>query len=209
MNILIFGASGATGHELVTQSLEKGYDVTAFVRNPEKLTITHERLNVVQGDVKDYAAVEAAAFGKDAVLSALGVSKPLNSDPAVVEGIKNIVAALEKSGPKRFVYLSFIGVGDSGRSAGFMVKYILPKILKHEIADHELKESLIRNSRLDWTFVRPPKLTAGPARGTYRSGEDISTTAFLPTMSRADVAGFMVDQLAEQRYVRKVVRVLY
>ena len=209
MKILIFGASGATGHELVKRSLEKGYDVTAFVRNPKKLTVAHERLRIVQGDVKNYASVEAAVGGKDAVLSALGVSKPLNSDPAVVEGVKNICAALEKAGPKRFVYLSFIGVGDSRKSAGFMVKYILPKILKHEIADHELKEALIRNSRLDWTIVRPSKLTAGPARGNYRSGEDISTSAFLPTMSRADVAGFMVDQLAEQRYVRKVVRVLY
>lgn len=87
MNLLVFGASGSAGHELVRQSLEQGHVVTAFVRNPAKLTVKHQNLKAFQGDVKDIVPVERAVTGQGAVLCALGVSRPLKRDPVVVEGI--------------------------------------------------------------------------------------------------------------------------
>ncbi|MBI1803521.1 MAG: SDR family oxidoreductase [Ignavibacteriae bacterium] len=209
MNILIFGASGATGHELVKQSLAKGHAVTAFVRNPEKLAIKHQSLKSVQGDVKDYPSVEAAVKGQDAVLSALGVSRPLKSDPVVIDGVRNIVKAMEQNNVRRLIYLSFIGVTESRKDAGFMLKHIISRIVRNEIADHEEKEKLVRASALEWTIVRPPKLTNGNAVGVYRSGEEIKAHSLLPTMSRADVADFMLRQLTEKAFIHKSPRIMY
>jgi|ERR1051326_1985034 putative NADH-flavin reductase len=209
MNILIFGASGATGRELVKQSLERGHVVTAFVRNPAKLALQHERLKTVQGDVKEYSSIECAVKGQDAVLSAVGVSKPLKRDAVVVEGVGNIVKAMESDTVRRFVYLSFVGVGESRNDGGFILKHLISRIVRNEIADHEVKEQLIRSSKLDWTIVRPPKLTGGPGTGTYRSGEAIRTRSLLPTMSRADVADFMLRQLTDNTFIRKSPRIMY
>ena len=91
---------------------------------------------------------------------------------------------------------------------GFVLRYIAPIPLRHEIADHEVKESLIRSSRLDWTIVRPPKLTNGAATGDYRSGDEISTWKPVPMLSRSDVAQFVLQELVEPRYVRRAPRLL-
>jgi len=209
MNVLIFGASGLTGLELVTQSLNHGHNVTAFVRNPAKLTIQHEHLRIVAGDVKDVAAVERAMVGHGAVLSALGVSKPLRKDPVVVEGVRNIIRAMEKMGVQRLIYLSTNAVTESRNDAGFLIRHVMARIVHNEIEDHEQKEQLIRSSQLEWTIVRAPGLTKGLHTGTYRSGDDITAASMLPTMSRADVADFMIRQLTEQQFIRKAPRILH
>lgn len=208
MNVLIFGASGSTGSELVKQSLTQGYTVTAFLRNPSKLTIMHQNLHTAQGNVKDYFSVERAIKGQDAVLCALGVSKPLKRDPAVVEGVKNIIGAMEDNKVKRLVYLSTNAVGDSRRDAGFLIRQVIARIVHNEIIDHEQKEKLILSSSLDWTIVRAPALTKGPLTGVYRSGEAIKASALLPMMSRADVADFMLRQLTQDTFIRKTPRIL-
>ena len=209
MNILIFGASGATGHELVKQGLEQGHTVTAFVRNPAKLKVDHEKIKMHQGDVKDFIAVEKAVSGQDAVLSALGASSPFKYDPVVVEGVGNIIKAMEQSGIKRFIYLSFIGVKESRKDAPIFIKYIASKILRTEIAGHEAKENMIKQSNLAWTIVRPATLTNGPKKGVYRFGEDLKSNAFMVTSSRADVADFMLKQISDDRFYQKSVRIMY
>lgn len=208
MNVLIFGASGSTGQRLVSLALTRDLSVTAFVRRPGKLTVRHERLRVVTGDVIDAEAVADAIGGHDAVVSALGVGKPLKSDPVVVAGVQNIVDGMRASGVNRLIYLSFIGVGDSRAAAGPMLRFAARVPLRHEIADHVTKEQLVSTSLLAWTIVRPPKMTNGRFTGAYRSGEDIVAQSFLPTLSRADVADFMIRQLADASYLRKVVRLL-
>ena len=208
MRLLVFGASGKTGHELVRQAVDRGHSVTAFVRTPGKFAITGPSVRVVEGNVADSAAVSNAITGHDAVVSALGVSKPLTHDPDVIEGIRNIVSAMEEHGVRRLIYLSFIGVRESRAAVGFVLRYIAPIPLRHEIADHEVKESLIRSSRLDWTIVRPPKLTNGPSTGNYRSGDDISTWKPVPMLSRSDLAHFVLQELAESKYVHRMPRLL-
>jgi len=209
MNILVFGASGKTGHELVRQGLLQGHYVTAFVRNPGKLTVKNDRLRVVQGDVKDLAAVSSAMKDQDAVLSALGVSKPLKSDPLVIEGIRNIIAAMGQMNVKRFIYLSFMAVGEGRKDGGFLMKNIIARIVRHEITDHAEKEQLIKASQSEWTIVHAPKLTNGSKKGIYRTGEIIKPKTFLPTLSRADVADFMLKQLTDRTFLCKTVRVMY
>ena len=202
MRVAIFGATGATGRELVRRSLARGMDVTAFVRNPAKLGATDAGLRVVAGELGDTDQIAAAVAGQDAVVSALGVGRPLRSDPAVVRGVAGIVDAMERSGTRRLVYLSFVGVRASRRRAGPLIHHALWRVLRNEVADHERKEELIAQSALDWTIVRAPKLTGGPATGAYRSGEEIATGTLLPRLSRADVAHFMLDQLADAGSIR-------
>jgi putative NADH-flavin reductase len=209
MRIIIFGASGATGQEVVKQALRDDHFVTAFVRNPSKLSLQHNNLAIVQGDVKDYTVVEKAIEGQDAVLSALGVSTPLHKDPVVVEGIKSILQAMEKLPVKRFIYLSFLAVGQGRKDAGFLIKHIISRVVHHEIEDHQEKEGFIKASHLDWTIIHPPKLTNGVKKGIYRTGESIQPGSFFPTLSRADLADFMIKQLNDNRFLRKTVRIMY
>ena len=210
MNVLVFGSSGGTGRELVRQALEQGHVVTAFARDPAKLDINHTNLRVAQGNVADYAAVERAVKNQDAVMCALGSSSPLRRDPILIEGVRNIIDAMERAGGRRLIYLSFLGVRNGRNQLSFLGKYIIaPLALRNVVADHEAKERLIKQSRLNWTIVRAPKLTNGRRMGTYRSGGEIGANSIIPTISRADVADFMLKQLAGDTYLRKAPGVMY
>ena len=209
MNILIYGASGATGHELVKQALALGHNVTAFVRNPSKLKIKHDKLKVIQGDVINYQLVVGAVKGQDAVLSALGAASAFKYDQSVVDGVNNIIKAMETNGVNRFIYMSFVGVKESRNTAGFIIKYIAPKLLSTEVAGHEARESMIKQSQLQWTIVRAPTLTNGKHIARFRSGEDVTSKGFTVTISRADVADFMLQQLSHDNFLRKSPSVMY
>lgn len=209
MKLLIFGASGATGRVLVSAALAKGHAVTAFVRTPSKLAVSHENLTVIVGDVADQQAVERAVPGHEAVFSCLGVGVPLKHDPVVVAGIGFIVDAMQRTGPARLIYLSFLGVRDSRRQLGPLLGgIIVPLVLRREVADHEAKENLIVQSSLDWTIVRPPKLINAAATGKFHHGNGIRASSLLPTLARADVAAFMLGQLDDTTYSRKAVAIL-
>lgn len=204
MEVFVFGASGATGREVVKRALDHGYSVRAFVRDPSKLRITHDRVATMVGDVTDYASVERAVQGADAIASALGSGNSLSSQPALVDGVRNIVRAMQHAGVRRFVYLSMLGVNGSGRQLGLVDRYVvLPLLLRNVMQDHARKEEIIRRSTLDWVIVRPPRLTNGPYTGNYRSGEDVTDGTFLASISRADVADFMVKQLTSDHYVHR------
>jgi putative NADH-flavin reductase len=203
MRLLIFGASGQTGQALVHKAIEDGHTVTAFVRQPAKLAGIAAPISIIRGTVADVAAVAAAVPGHDAVVSTLGVGEPLKRDPDVVAGVNHIVRAMETHGVRRLIYLSFAGVRASRASLGFVLRYIAPLPLRHEIADHEAKEALVAASNLDWTIIRPPKLTSGPRRGRYRAGERVTTWKPLSLLSRADVADFILRELATPQYIRQ------
>ena len=135
----------------------------------------------MQGDVAEAAAVERALDGQDAVLCALGAATPLKRDPELVTGIKNIVRAMERGGPRRLIYLSFLGVSSGRGQLSLLGRYVVaPLVFRHVVADHEAKERIITQSSLDWTIVRPPRLTNGPLTGTYRHGNDIKATSVVP-----------------------------
>ena len=209
MNLLIFGASGATGHELVNQSLLKGHSVTAFVRDQSKIKVKNPKLKIVQGSITDQTDLTNAIKGHDVVLSALGASSPFKFDPILVEGAAKIVRTMEDLKVLRFIYLSFIGVGDSRVNGGFVIRYVAPRLLKNEIAGHEAREKVIRNSELTWTIIHAPTLTKGEMRGAYRKGENLSSNSFVVAVSRADVADFMLSQCDDLTFNHKTVRIMY
>ncbi len=206
MNIVIFGASGRTGTELVRQALAQGHRVTAFVRNQARLRhIHHQNLTVVEGDLNNAAQVSSAMRGNHAVISALGVSKTLRHDPEVVRGISVIVNAMEKEKIDRLVYLSVFLAYAKPRQFSFFVHNILRKIIRKEVLDHEQKERLIRERVKAYTMVRACRLTDKPFTGNYHHGETIAIKNFLPSVPRADVAHFMLSQLADTTYLNKPV----
>jgi putative NADH-flavin reductase len=209
MKVLVFGASGKTGREVVRQALARGYDVTAFVRETARLPLAHASLRLIAGDITNSTAVARAVTGQTAVISTLGVGQPLTHDAAVIDGVRAIARAAEHESVERLLYLSFIGVRDSRDAAGFVLKQLAATVLRHEVADHEVKEAAIVESLVNWTIVRPPKLTNGRLTAAYRVGEDIRARSPLPMMSRADVADFMLRQLTDAAFIRKAVRILH
>jgi putative NADH-flavin reductase len=209
MRLAIFGASGATGKELVAQALERGHRVTAFVRTLGRLERKDGEPDIVLGDVANLVAVTRAIADSDAVLSALGVGRPLRSDPAVVRGVRNIVTVMQKHGPARLIYLSVLGVQEAKEQFGPLGKFVSRFIVKNEVADHEEKERIIRHSNLDWTIVRPSVLTNGRHTGAYRDGVDIRAHSLVPMISRADVAEFMLNQVSDRTYLRRAAAVMH
>jgi uncharacterized protein YbjT (DUF2867 family) len=203
MRVLVIGATGGTGREVVKQALEDGHDVTALVRNPAKFPLTHERLSVVRGNVMDAASIEAAMWGQDAVLCALGHKRWLGPSKILSQGTRNIVRAMEKHGVKRLVVETALGVGDSaGRLGLYYTLFTIPFILPFYWHDKGRQERVVRESSLDWVIVRPGQLTNGRKRGQYRHGPRVGNYLWSVSISRADVADFMLKQLGETPYLR-------
>ena len=208
MKFLVFGASGATGYNLVSQALEKGHDVRAFVRDPSKLKLENKNLSVFQGDVSNHQQVEDAVKGQEVVISALGASTPFKRNFTLIKGIENIVGAMTKFHVERLVYQSFLGVKENRNELGFLLDRVVPMLLKSSIQDHEVKEDIITSSDLQWTIVRCSTLTNGPFTGKYTDGERIRSASILPSLSRADVADFILKELQEKRYIKKKPRIM-
>ena len=209
MRVAVFGASGRTGRPLVEQALAAGHEVTAFVRDAAKLEMGHERLTVVEGDVKDPAKVREAVEGADAVLSALGHTKSSAKDVQTV-GTANIVAAMQDVGVGRLVSLTGAGVSDPKDEPKLFDKAIttlLKLVQKDVLRDAENHARAIEESGLDWIIVRGPMLTEGEKKGEYRVGYVGKNSG--TKISRADVADFMLRQTEDDTYLGQKPMVSY
>jgi putative NADH-flavin reductase len=207
MNVLVFGATGIVGRELVTQGLEMGHTVTAFARDPSKLEIKHPSLEIFQGDVMDSALVDQAVAGHDAVLVALGAG---TKGEVRSKGTCNIIQVMQENGVRRLVCLSTLGVGDSRAHLNFYWKYIMfGMLLRAAFADHVSQEEHVKRSGLDWTIVRPAAYTDGEQTGNYRHGFPATAKGLKLKISRADVAEFVLTQLADNSYVHMTPGVSY
>ena len=203
MKLTLFGATGKTGLELLEQALEKGYEVTAYVRTPSKLTQQNSRLTVKQGDLSETDKVREAVRGADAVLSALG---PVNNKPQtpLTEGFHVITDAMQQEGVKQLILVTGAGVPDPNDEPKF-INHAISTLLKL-MAGNVLKDSkgvveVVKNSALDWTIVRVPRLTDKAATGTVKTG--YVGTGPGTQISRADVATFMLEQLKDDTWLRK------
>jgi putative NADH-flavin reductase len=205
MKLTIFGATGAIGTILTRQALAKGHEVTAVVRDPARLTLpAHPRLRVVTADVMDPGSIAPALEGADAVISAIG---PRGTGPTTViaDSVRSIIAAMEKTGARRFVQISGSVVADEGESP--YMRYLLKPMvrrtfLRHVCADMRAGEDEIRHSNLDWTIMRPPALTDKPAAGTYRMAIDRNLPRGFQ-VSRADLAACMLALLDDPATVHR------
>lgn len=209
MKVVVFGASRGTGLEVVKQALDAGHVVTAFVRSPEKFTLSHENLTMFKGDAMDADAVEKAIAGQDAVISALGPTRP--PVPHMMEtAARNIVAGMKKRGVHRVVSTTGAGVRqpeDEPKFIDHFIGFLLNLLAKDVVLDSAANVKVIQESDLDWTIVRFPRLMDGERVGKYRVGyvgKDSGTQ-----ISRADGADFVLKELMERQWLRKVPVVSY
>jgi nucleoside-diphosphate-sugar epimerase len=202
MRLLIIGATGGTGRELVRQALAQGHEVTAFVRDPAKLRTENANLRIAKGDVLDYAAVEAAMRGQDAVLSALGHRQFLGPTRIQSDGMRNILRAMTTCDVPRLICETALGLGNSAGWLGLPgTFFMLPFVLPFYFRDKLRQEELILASDRDWVIARPGVLKNGPARGSYRHGPDVGNYFWPVAIARADVADFMLKQLRDDTYL--------
>lgn len=209
MKIIVFGATGGTGMEIVRQALEAGHQVTAFVRNPARMTLTHPNLHLAQGDVMDAAAVERSIAGQDAVLSALGPSRP--PVPGMMEtAARNILAGMKKHGVRRLISTTGAGVRDPQDQPKFsdhLMKALLSLLAGNVLQDSAANVAVLRASDVDWTIVRYPRLMDGAHTGKYRVGYVGKDSG--SQISRADGADFVLKELAEGKYIHHMPIVSY
>ncbi|MEV6137227.1 SDR family oxidoreductase [Nocardia sp. NPDC051990] len=198
MRIAVFGATSTVGRLVVEQALEQGHEVTAFTRNAASVQQRHERLQVVEGNVLDTSSVERAVAGQDAVLISLGAGR---KGVIRAEGTRAVLEAMDRTGVKRLICQTTLGVGDSRGNLNFLWKYVMfGMLLREAYADHEKQEEYVRGSNLDWTIVRPSAFTDGPRTDTYRHGFPADTNGLSLKIARADIAAFMLTQLTDPTY---------
>ena len=198
MKVLVLGATGATGRHFVADALAAGHAVTALARSSTSL----EGALMVQGDSTDAATVASAVEGQDAVVSMLGVRNALKSGGLIARSFGVLVPAMERSGARRLVVMSALGVGSTRAQAPWLPRLMYRLLLTDIFTDKLAGERIVEASSLDWTIVYPPLLTDGPATGKYRVGESLEL-AGMPKIARADVAQFMASTLVSNAWTCK------
>ncbi|GMG86279.1 NAD(P)-dependent oxidoreductase [Biformimicrobium ophioploci] len=170
-HLLVLGASGRTGQQLVRLALDAGYRVTACARKTESIPGNHPRLCKCALDINDAASILAALDPvPDAVLSTLGIFHKTDSTP-LADGTRNILSAMQDRGVRRLVLMSSLGVGDSRGQGNFIVALVSRFILPYVLRDKELQERLVKTSGLDWTILRPPQLLPSDQSRFYEMWE--------------------------------------
>ncbi|HWI50039.1 MAG TPA: NAD(P)-binding oxidoreductase [Rummeliibacillus sp.] len=196
MKIVVFGASGRVGQYVVRLALEKGIEVTAFVRTPSKLQISHPFLHIYHGNALQADDVAAAIKGQNAVVSCLASSKGLKESTDLSKMIENIVLGMKTDHVNRIVYIASAGI--DGEIPGISGKIIM-KTLKYPLLDHRHAVDTIMNYNLDYTIVRPMGLTDEAPTGKYREAiEGIPEKG--RSIARTDVANFILKALENPKY---------
>ena len=202
MRIVIIGAAGATGRQVVQQAVEAGDTVTAVVRRPEAFSES-ERLRVVVTELHQAGKVDAAMSGQDAVISALGATA---KGPSTVctDGMRSILDAMRRNGRRRLVVVSAYGAADTHDRS--LYSLMLWASVRDKMRDKESMEALVQATDVDWTIVRPPRLTNGPHTGNYQTGTNL-TVRLTSNISRADLADFLLTEVHEPAYTHQLPRI--
>ncbi|WP_418275407.1 NAD(P)-dependent oxidoreductase [Isoptericola jiangsuensis] len=202
--IALLGGTGKTGRRVLDRALAQGHHVQALVRDPAKVTSSSDHLTVIRGDVLDPAPVAATVAGADVVLSLFGQGK---GSPRTLQtdGTRHVVQAMQAAGVQRVVTLSGGGLHDDGDRPGpadKIIRFLLKTLSGHVLADAEGHLAVLRDSGLDWTVVRGPRLTEAPGTGTYRVGQVGVGTG--TQISRDDLADFVLTQVDDRTFIHRM-----
>jgi putative NADH-flavin reductase len=208
MKIIVFGASGKTGLEVCRLASKKGYDVIGFDIYKNEQLVGLNNFKFIKGSVLNADEVEQAMSGADAVVSELGV-KIGSKLPLLSEGNKNIVSAMHKHKLKRLITQSAFGALESYKKLPFYYKIIHKLILGPMSQDKNIMEREVQKSNLDYTIIRPVRLTNGPAKCIFRTGDTNLKLGLNPRVSRKDVALFIMDELDNNDFIKKAVTITY
>ena len=204
MRVLIIGASKGIGLDTTRQALDAGHNVRALARSATAIAISNPSLEKMRGDALKTEDVETALVGVDVVIQTLGVGlgdlfRPVHlfSDASRV-----LIQAMKIQGVKRLICVTGFGAGDSRSSISCLQRLPFQIVFGRAYDDKRLQEQLIKESELDWTIARPGVLTSGPRTGHYQMLSEASQWRN-GSISRADVADFLVRQIGDQTYIRK------
>lgn len=211
MKLLLVGATGGTGKEVLMQALEQGHFITAIARRPEKIGIQSERLRVIKGDILT-SNPEDAFKGQDAVLCCLG-APATKAGTIRSAGTKKIIEAMKKANVNRLICQTSLGYGDSiqvlHRTSFLFRNIIAPFLLKATFREHHLQELAIKKSGLNWTIVRPGNLTNGKKTESYKYGFSYADPTIKVRVSRTDVAHFLLRQASSAENNYKTIGISY
>jgi putative NADH-flavin reductase len=206
MRIAIIGGSRGIGLAVAHEALARGHDVTIVSRSDPRLI--QDEVRWLGGDARDATVLERAMEGASAVVTALGVSRTWQTTNLFSQAQVGLNRAMENAGLKRTVLVTGLGAGDSRNHQGWLYDNVLfPVFLERSYADKDRAEAILRKSDLDWTIVRPGRLTNGPKKNkidalltpeTYRYG----------AISRADVAAFILDCIEQGSYLRQTPQIV-
>lgn len=202
MRLAVFGATGKTGRMLVKQALEEGDSVVVYARNPAKLGMRSDRLTLIEGELNERWRIEGAVKGADAVLSLLGPKGGSEGKP-LTAGVENIISAMQDQGVRRLVAISNLSAKDPNDLPELRARFLVGLTRLTEGSAYEDVVGVvnaIRESGLDWTVLRLPRLNDGPKSGRVRAGY-LGRGEVGSSVSRADVADFMLKQTKDWRYV--------
>lgn len=204
MKLIVFGASGATGREVVRRALSHGHALRAFARDRAKLQAL-PGVDVALGDVREASSVVGAVAGQDAVVLALG-SGSLGRNNLLMVGSANVIAAMQSQGICRLIVLGAAGaIPGAARNQGplgrALFRILTGTLLRNVMRDQGAMEAQMAASELDYTIVRPARLTNGAETGMWRVDPKALPAHWRP-IARADVATFMLQQLGDTTYSR-------
>ena len=207
--ILVVGATGGTGREVVLQALAAGHDVTALARTATRLPIEHPKFRAIDGALpQDTALLSNAMAGQDVVISTLGRGRSLGSHHLLEQSVPVVLTAMRAHGVRRLIFTSAIGVGDAVHDIPFLPALFARTLLRGIYADKIIGERMVRESRLDWTIAQPAGLTDGPRTGRYQAAPRL-TLSGVPKIARADVAHFLLAQIDDRSSVGKTLVLAY
>jgi putative NADH-flavin reductase len=203
--VLVIGASAGIGLETVKRALAEGHRVRALARRAGSIAVDHPSLERIAGEALDRAAVSAAVQGADAVIETLGAPKNLATTlwgtRLFSDATRILIDAMRAQGVRRLIAVTGLGAGDSRGRLGLLFDGLMfPLVLKRVYDDMDVQEQMIRASSLDWTIVRPGLLRNGAATGRARALTDPKEWV-TGSVTRADVAAFLVREAFERRFV--------
>ena len=204
MRIAVFGGTGGTGRQIIEQALDAGHQISALVRDPNRLSEASKQANIIVGDVLNAQKVCETISGADAVAVSLGgrIDSPENT---VSQGTKNVITCMHELGIKRLIVVTSLGVGNSKNQVPMAFKLVMKTVMRKIMADKERQEQFVQNSGLDWVIVRPGELSDDPPSGAYIFGTDTSIIA--GKVSRADLAEFVLRNLNDHQFLRQAVAI--
>lgn len=200
MKIVLFGATGQTGRYLVPLLVAAGYSLTVFARSPEKVDTIDGKVKIIQGDARNTEAIRAAVAGQDIVISTFGTRSLQKGDIQEIF-MRNLIAAMKSTKVNRLIDLSGRGTGDSYQQSSLRFKFIRATILKNIYDDKNRGDALLVKSDINYTLIRPGRLTNGAPKGGVKASEN--GKELRDSISRQDVARFILTQIESQEWVKK------
>jgi putative NADH-flavin reductase len=207
MKIVILGASGYSGKEVLKQALAQNHEVTVLTRTSKSIGITHKNLTIIEGNVLDSEIVNKVLQNQEAVLQCLGIGGKGDGKPTtfISDATRVVVQEMEKTKVNRLICMSNTGAGNSMAFQPWIFnKVILPyfmKWLKVIIDDKNIMEPIVMNSKLNWTIIRCPNIVEKPAKNHVSASLDGKNLKM--SITNIDTAAFLLNQLTDTTFSKQ------